>query len=479
MSTAFILLVAFLIAAMRYLILKKWYHVNEASKPLSIGFLHPHALSGGGGERVLWTAVLAASQRFPSAQLVLYSIWVGRGPQTAMEDAKRSANRHFGIDLTHVKFDVVDISDIAHLVESSRYPRMTLVLQALGGIALGLRAYVRQPTDIFIDTANITFALVGPHFLNARTMAYVHYPTISTDMLTTVFRRETGVHNNEATSQSAVRTIVKLIYYHLFAIFYAVASWFIDDAVANSSWTAAHLRKIWRREVDVIFPPCKVDLAIQCDEKMNDVASSGIQSYINSDAKREDGVIVSVGQFRPEKRHHEQLEIMQRVIAQVPDVKLVMIGGARDDRDRQRATDIRDRVALMRIPAEVRLNAVREDLATCLAHASVGLHTMRFEHFGIGVVELMVAGVIVVAHRSGGVMTDIICDGDNGFLADDETQFADAVIKILRMEDAERRRLRKNALASCTKFSERAFCTHFVHVLEASVNKLRYKRIGM
>ena len=36
-----------------------------------------------------------------------------------------------------------------------------------------------------------------------------------------------------------------------------------------------------------------------------------------------------------------------------------------------------------------------------LGGASVGLHTMWNEHFGIGVVEMMAAGLAVVAHDSG------------------------------------------------------------------------------
>lgn len=39
-----------------------------------------------------------------------------------------------------------------------------------------------------------------------------------------------------------------------------------------------------------------------------------------------------------------------------------------------------------------------------------GLHTMWNEHFGISVVELMAAGLVVVAHNSGGPKLDIIPD---------------------------------------------------------------------
>lgn len=38
----------------------------------------------------------------------------------------------------------------------------------------------------------------------------------------------------------------------------------------------------------------------------------------------------------------------------------------------------------------------------------VGLHTMWNEHFGISIVELMAAGLIAVAHDSGGPSMDIV-----------------------------------------------------------------------
>ena len=43
--------------------------------------------------------------------------------------------------------------------------------------------------------------------------------------------------------------------------------------------------------------------------------------------------------------------------------------------------------------------------------ASLGIHTMWMEHFGIGVVEYMAAGVIPVAHNSAGPKMDIVVEG--------------------------------------------------------------------
>lgn len=40
----------------------------------------------------------------------------------------------------------------------------------------------------------------------------------------------------------------------------------------------------------------------------------------------------------------------------------------------------------------------------------IGIHTMEAEHFGISVVEMLAAGLIVVAHNSAGPKMDIIKD---------------------------------------------------------------------
>lgn len=57
---------------------------------------------------------------------------------------------------------------------------------------------------------------------------------------------------------------------------------------------------------------------------------------------------------------------------------------------------------------EFLVNVDYEALKLNLSKALIGLHTMWNEHFGIGVVEYLAAGVIPIAHRSGGPLMDII-----------------------------------------------------------------------
>ena len=53
------------------------------------------------------------------------------------------------------------------------------------------------------------------------------------------------------------------------------------------------------------------------------------------------------------------------------------------------------------------------------------MHTMKHEHFGIAVVELMSSGIITIAHNSAGPKTDIIGPSKKpvGYLADDKDSY--------------------------------------------------------
>eukprot|EP01056_Protomagalhaensia_sp_Gyna25_P005735 Protomagalhaensia_sp_Gyna_25__5734@NODE_825_length_2546_cov_23_152772_g650_i0_p3_GENE_NODE_825_length_2546_cov_23_152772_g650_i0NODE_825_length_2546_cov_23_152772_g650_i0_p3_ORF_typecomplete_len114_score23_16Glycos_transf_1/PF00534_20/0_00081Glyco_trans_1_4/PF13692_6/0_18Glyco_trans_1_4/PF13692_6/5_6e03Glyco_trans_1_2/PF13524_6/0_15_NODE_825_length_2546_cov_23_152772_g650_i010311372 len=99
---------------------------------------------------------------------------------------------------------------------------------------------------------------------------------------------------------------------------------------------------------------------------------------------------------------------------------------------------------------------------------------MKDEHFGIAVVDLLVAGAVVVAHRSGGPMLDILRRPDEseggsplelGLLATTEDEFVHALKEALAPGYQTRQRL---ALAQtvCVKrfLDSRAFGNRVLEV---------------
>lgn len=57
----------------------------------------------------------------------------------------------------------------------------------------------------------------------------------------------------------------------------------------------------------------------------------------------------------------------------------------------------------------------------------MGLHTMKDEHFGISIVEMMSAGLVTIAHASGGPLHDIIGKSEEqvGYLCSNTEEFTD------------------------------------------------------
>lgn len=84
------------------------------------------------------------------------------------------------------------------------------------------------------------------------------------------------------------------------------------------------------------------------------------------------------------------------------------------------------------------------------------------EHFGIGIVEMMDAGLLVVAHNSGGPQTDIISPGTNGYLASTADEYAEALHQALSIDDNV---MRRKAVESSARFSDQEFSKTFQQVV--------------
>jgi alpha-1,2-mannosyltransferase len=109
-------------------------------------------------------------------------------------------------------------------------------------------------------------------------------------------------------------------------------------------------------------------------------------------------------------------------------------------------------------------------LESYLREASVGIHTMWNEHFGISVVEMMAAGLVVVAHDSGGPSMDIVTsfeDQQTGYLASTPSEYANALAEALdTMSDPDSSTsslaMRLAARASADRFSDEKFSASIV-----------------
>ena len=460
----------FLILALRFYVglktkdalshLRKSKERNGGFKPVVVGFFHPYCNAGGGGERVLWAGIRALQKRYDFVKCVVYTGDSG----VKGDDILCKARERFNISLPEsVEFVFLKKR---RWVEASTFPHFTLLGQSLGSLLLGWEALVNFVPDIFLDTMGYAFTLpLFKYIGGCRVGCYVHYPTISTDMLARVSDRAATYNNAAFISRSPTLSIVKLLYYHWFAGMYGLAGRCSDVIMVNSSWTYGHVVSIWGKKdlTSIVYPPCDTQAFLEIPIKAKNKTA-------NSES------IVSVGQFRPEKDHPLQLNAFYEFLSRRPTseknkYKLILVGSVRNDEDAKRVESLEQLAAELGIKRHVvfALNVSFAKLKAYLAEATIGLHTMWNEHFGIGVVECQAAGCITLAHDSGGPKMDIVIEWDDkptGFLASDVTSYARVMETIFSLEPLERQAIRENARKSVARFSEAAFEVGFLRCTE-------------
>ena len=97
--------------------------------------------------------------------------------------------------------------------------------------------------EILIDSMGYSFTY--PLFLlsGCRVGCYIHYPTISTDMLKKVQNRDESFNNRSFIAKNNILSQMKLIYYHIFCFLYGICGRCATAVMTNSSWTKNHLGK--------------------------------------------------------------------------------------------------------------------------------------------------------------------------------------------------------------------------------------------
>ena len=383
--------------------------------PNSVGFFHPFTSDGGGGERVLWCAVRETQRARPDCQCVIYT-----GDDASGEELARRAQERFGVRLSSPP-GVVKLKWRA-LVVPERYPVLTMVGQAIGGALLTAEAVTRYRPTVFFDTVGHAFGYPIARIAGCQVACYVHYPTISSDMIARVANRNDMYNNKGIVARSPALSFLKLVYYRTFACVYGLCGRYAGVVMANSSWTSAHLRRLWRTSPAVVYPPCDVDgltdFALQGrvggDEGVGHMSDTCHHPYV-----------VSVGQFRPEKDHALQLRAWAKMKADEaglsPEYRssnpcvprgavLKIIGGCRGADDVARLESLRLMARTLDVDdsVEFHVDVPYTKLRALLGGASAGLHGMLDEHFGICVVEYMAAGAVPIAHDSAGPAMDIV-----------------------------------------------------------------------
>jgi len=437
---------------------------NGHEGELTVGFFHPYCNAGGGGERVLWRAVRCVQIRYPAASIVVYT----GDTEAAPDQILNKARDRFDMNISSKNLEFVYLHKRRY-VEAVRYPYFTILGQSIGSLVLGVEALLNTVPDIYFDTMGYAFTLpLFKYVCGSKVGCYVHYPTISTDMLDAVQSRRLAFNNKKRISRNPLATFIKLRYYRVFAWMYGRCGRAADSVMVNSSWTEDHINRLWKTTSSVhkVFPPCDVSHFAQ-------IVPSRDVSDINK--------ILSLGQFRPEKDHPLQIKAMYELRQIISDkewekTKLVIIGGCRGEEDERLVKDLRDLCKYLSVEdnVEFRVNLGFPELLSELGSGLIGIHTMWNEHFGIGIVEMMAAGLLTIAHRSGGPLMDIIIEetgSRNGFLASTPQEYAAQIAYVLSMTKEGKEGVQERARSSVNLFSSQKFDSGWTRATDSLFKK--------
>ena len=318
-----------------------------------------------------------------------------------------------------------------------------------------------------------TLALSKYMFPGMPVAAYVHYPIISTDMLGSLEdgSGEKGVH---AGAGFGLRGKAKKQYWRLFARFYGWVGSHVDVVMCNSTWTKGHITALWRSKgasdpfPKVIYPPCPVEEM----ERKIDVS-------VHTEKLRKHQILY-IAQFRPEKNHSLILRSFAAYVRRLPEgsdpPQLVLIGSVRSNTaDELHIYNLRlqaHELSIDRLSVFI-TDAPYSTVLQYLQSASIGTNGMWNEHFGIGVVEYLAAGLIPVVHDSGGPKSDIVVPyhgQPTGYHAETAEEFADGFQRVMQMDPEQRHAMRVRGREVAKNFTEEAFARKWIEQMEKLVS---------
>ena len=200
-----------------------------------------------------------------------------------------------------------------------------------------------------------------------------------------------------------------------------------DQIVCNSKTVQARIKKYFKRDATVIYPP------------------TDVKKYYNAPAG---DYWLSVNRTSPAKR----IELQTEAFRKMPDQKLFMVA-TYENTD----TFLQYRQKIL---------ATKPDNVTLLAHVSQAelidlyancrgfITTAREEDFGLTAIEAMAAGKPVIAPNEGGYRESVV-DGETGVLIDDISD--DTLVAALKWVDSNPEIYKEACLKRAQMFSTEAF----------------------
>ncbi len=216
----------------------------------------------------------------------------------------------------------------------------------------------------------------------------------------------------------------------------------VDEYISNSHYMAGRIEKLYGRPSNVIYPPVEVDKFDIATEK--------------------DDYYVTVARLVPFKR----IDLIVAAFNQMPNKKLVILGDGPDMKALQESANENIKF----------LGFQNHDVVAMFVKKARAFLFSSVEPFGIAVVESLAAGTPVVAYGRGAA-PEIVRDGDNGILFEEQTS-GSIVEAIERMETTTLTCDAQQMRADSNRFSTEQFKSQFQQFVHQAAQKKFGHRFG-
>lgn len=180
-----------------------------------------------------------------------------------------------------------------------------------------------------------------------------------------------------------------------------------------------------------------------------------ISAKINLGLPQDSIVALSIGRYKPRKRHLEVLSAFTEVFTHIPNLHLCIVGSCnsasedyyRSVLDAAQASQFSERIWVFRdLPSDTLLQLMKI--------ADIGVLGSEAEGFGLVILEYMQLGIPVIATRIAGA-TEIVREGYNALTLDSlEDDLSRKIMSLLSNKHLQHH-LRKNGFLTIKRFSHR------------------------
>jgi glycosyltransferase involved in cell wall biosynthesis len=201
--------------------------------------------------------------------------------------------------------------------------------------------------------------------------------------------------------------------------------------LTNSRFSASVISRFLGVNGLVVYPPVNVEEYLPLSQN-----------------KDRDNTVLVIGRIEPAKN----IASVPLIAEKVKNGRFVIIGSIGSYSYYKHLVGL---IKSLKVEDRVRIlpNASEWQKIELLRKAKVYLHPMKYEHFGISIVEAMAAGLVPVVHRSGGPWTDIVEFGRYGFGFRDEDEAISIIENALELQGAELESLRSKIVTRSQVFS--------------------------